>query len=85
MYVPGVKKRQERGLDETNLDQESILQLRLAKRYGHCGALVIRLVGMLSYDGHHIIGDNAFSSVQLASDLKVRKVPNDLVEIPKCD
>ena len=25
---------------------------------------------MLQYDGHHIIGDNAFSSVQLAVDLR---------------
>ena len=74
MYVPGVKKRKERGLDESNLDQESIMQLRLSKRYGHCGALAVCLVSMLTYKGHHIIGNNTFSSVQLALDLKTGKL-----------
>ena len=56
-HVPGKQKRKQRGLDETNLDEESLLQLRSQKRYGVQGALVMRLVGMLNNHGHHIVGD----------------------------
>ena len=77
------KKRKQRGLDEINLDKESILQLKLQKRYGVQGSLVMRLVGMLNYNGHHIIGHNAFSSAQLDLDLKRRQ--NKHFHIPKCD
>ena len=69
-HVPGKQKRMQRKLDETNLDQDACLQLKLQKRYGEQGAIVVRLASMLQYDGHHIIGDNAFSSVQLAVDLR---------------
>ena len=74
-HVPGKQKRMQRKLDETNLDKDACLQLKLQKRYGEQGALVVRLASMLQYDGHHIIGDNAFSSVQLAVDLRNGSVP----------
>ena len=60
----------QRKLDETNLDQDACLQLKLQKSYGEQGALVVRLASMLQYDGYHIIGDDAFSSVQLTVDLR---------------
>ena len=82
-HAPGKAKRQKRKLNEDNLDQDAILQLKLQKRYGEQGALVLRLCSKLRYSGHHIIGDNAFSSVQLASDLKMGKVP--IIHINKCD
>ena len=44
----------------------------------------MRLVSMLEYEGHHIVGDNAFSSVQLAVDLK-RGDGHNLLDIKKCD
>ena len=69
-HVPGMQKRVLRKLNETNLDEEACLQLRLQKPCGEQGALVVRLASILQYDGHHIIGDNAFSSVQLAVDLR---------------
>ena len=47
-----------------------MLQLRLQKRYDKQGALVMRLVSRLQYPGHHITENNAFTSVQLTSDLK---------------
>ena len=77
------KKRKERGLDETNLGEESILQLRLQKRYGVQGALAIRLDGMFNYYGQQIISDNALSSAQFALDLK--RGQNKLFHIPKCN
>ena len=80
-HVPGKAKRKARGLNETNLDNDAINQLTLQKRYGEQGALVIRLVSKLKYDGHHLIGDNAFSSIQLATDLKKGSVDN--IRIPK--
>ena len=83
-HVPGAKKRKQRGLNEHNLDAESLLHLKLQKRYGVQGAIVMRLVSMLDYEGHHIVGDNAFSSVQLAVDLK-RGDGHNLLEIKKCD
>ena len=43
----------------------------------------MRIVGMLNYNGHHIIGNNAFSSAQLALDSKCGD--NKLFHIPKCD
>ena len=61
-----------------------MLQLRLQKRYGRQGALVMRLVSRLQYSGYHITGDNAFSSVQLASDLKQGKADPEMY-IPACD
>ena len=82
-HVPGKQKRKQRGLDEINIDEEWLLQLRLQKRYGVQGALVMRLVGMLNNHGHHIIGDNAFSSAQLALDLK--RGDNKLFHITKCN
>ena len=42
-HVPGMQKRVLRKLNETNLDEEACLQLRLQKRYGEQGALVVRL------------------------------------------
>ena len=80
-HVPGKAKRKARGLNETNLDNDAINQLTLQKRYGEQGALVIRLVSKLKYDGHHLIGNNAFSSIQLATDLKKGSVDN--IRIPK--
>ena len=71
-------------MNEHNLDAESVLQLKLQKRYGAQGAIVMRLVLMLEYDGHHIIGDNTFSSVQLVVDLKQGN-GHGLLRIPKCD
>ena len=82
-HVPGKLKRQKRKLDESNLDKDACLQLKLQKRYGEQGALVVRLCSQLKYNGHHIIGDNAFSSVQLASDLKHGNVPG--MDVKKCD
>ena len=69
-HLPGKKKRQKRNLNEDNLDRESLNQLRLQGRYGEQGAILMRLVSRLKYAGHHIVGDNAFSSIQLATDLK---------------
>ena len=63
-------KKKKRNLTEENLDKENSLQLSLQKTYGEKGAIITRLVSKLKYNGHHIIGDNAFSSVQLALDLK---------------
>ena len=59
-HVPGKAKQLKRKLDETNLDRDACLQLKLQKRYGEQGALVIQLASKLIYNGHHIIGDNAF-------------------------
>ena len=69
-YISGKAKHKARSLNESNLDSDTINQLRLQKRYGEQGALVVRLVSKLKYEGHHLIGDNAFSSIQLAIDLK---------------
>ena len=80
-HAPGKAKRKARGLNETNLDNDAINQLKLQKRYGEQGALVVRLVSKLKYDGHHLIGDNAFSSMQLATDLKKGSIDN--ISIPK--
>ena len=80
-HVPGKAKRKARGLNKSNLDDDAILQLKLQKQYGEQVALVIRLVSKLKYKGHHLIGDNAFSSIQLASDLKKGSV--DIIRIPK--
>ena len=45
----------------------------------------MRLVSELKLNGHHIVGDNAFSSVQLAHDLKIGKVLLPNLTICKCD
>jgi len=74
-HVPGKQKRLKRKLDKTNLDKDTCLQSKLQKRYGEQGTLVIRLASYLTYNGHHIIGDNAFSSAQLAIDLRKGSVP----------
>ena len=37
--------------------------------------MVVRLYSKLEFGGHRIIGNNAFSSVQLALDLKAGSVP----------
>ena len=39
-HVPVKQKRKQRGLDEKNLNEELLLQLRLQKRYGVQGVLV---------------------------------------------
>ena len=83
-HIPGQAKRDSRGLTEDNLDANSVLQLKLQKQYGSQGAIVMQLVSMLEYHGHHIIGDNAFSSVQLVVDLEQGN-DHDLLWIPKCD
>ena len=72
-------------MNATNMDSDSLLQLNLQKRYGEQGAIVMRLASKLKYDGHHIIGDNAFSSVQLAVDLKIGRCSVKQNRIPKCD
>ena len=82
-HFPGKAKRQMRGLDATNLDDDAVLQLKLQARYGEQGALVVRLASKLQFSGHHIVGDNAFSSVQLASDLRNGTCP--ALRVPKCD
>ena len=82
-HLPGKEKRRQRRLDESNLDKENVLQLKLQKRYGEQGALVMRLANQLSFNGHEINGDNAFSSVQLALDLK--KGYCEYMNIKKCD
>ena len=69
-HVPGKAKRVARKLNETNLDHDALLQLKLQTRYGEQGAILLRLASRLSYTGHHIIADNAFSSIQLATDLR---------------
>jgi hypothetical protein len=82
-HVPGKDKRKKRKLDDTNLDLEALKQIELQSRYGECGALLVRLASKLKYNGHHIIGDNAFSSVQLAVDLKAGTVKG--MNVKKCD
>ena len=82
-HLPGKEKRKKRNLTEENLDKENRLQLSLQKRYGEQGAIIMRLVSKLKYNGHHIIGDNAFSSVQLALDLKKGVCPG--LRVPKAD
>ena len=72
-HVPGKEKRKKRGLNEQNMDRDSIIQLKLQKRYGEQGAIVMRLVSCLRNQVHHIIGDNAFSSVQLVHDMQKGK------------
>ena len=84
-HLPGKKKRQQRKMNATNMDSDSLLQLNLQRRYGEQGAIVMRLASKLKYDGHHIIGDNAFSSVQLAVDLKIGRCSVKENRIPKCD
>jgi len=74
-HVPGKQKRLKRKLEKTNLDKDTCLQLKLQKRYGEQEVLVIRFASYLTYNGHHIIGDNEFSSVQLAIDLRKGSVP----------
>ena len=83
-HLPGKEKRKKWGLNSENLDRESNLQLKLQARYGEQGAIVMRLVSKLKYEGHHIIGDNTFSSVQLAADLKAGYV-DPTFTIPKSD
>ena len=46
-HVPCKAKQVKRKLDETTLDKDVCLQLKLQKRYGEQGAIVIRLVSML--------------------------------------
>ena len=84
-HLPGKAKRKKRKMDEKNLCKENRLQLALQKRYGEQGALVMRLASELENDGHHIVGDNAFSSVQLATDLKCGKCPHPEINIRRCD
>ena len=67
-HTSSTRKGKKRNLTEENLDKENRLQSSLQKRYGEQGAIIMRLVSKLKYDGHHAISDNAFSSVQLASD-----------------
>ena len=67
-HLPGKEKRRKRNLTEENLDEANRLQLRFQKRHGEQRAIIVKLVLMLHYNGHHTIGNNAFSSVQLAAD-----------------
>lgn len=73
-HVPSKAKRIARKLNKTNLDHDSLLQLKLQTQYGEQGAILLRLASQLSYSSHHIIADNAFSSCQLATDLHWGKV-----------
>jgi hypothetical protein len=82
-HLPGKDKRKKRKLDATNLDLEALKQIELQSRYGECGALLVRLASKLKYNGHHIVGDNAFSSVQLDVDLKPGTVKG--LNVKKCD
>ena len=51
--MPSKAKHKACSLNESNLDSDAINQLRLQKRYGEQGALVVRLVSKLKYEGHH--------------------------------
>lgn len=74
-HVLGKQTRLKHKLDETNLDKDVYLQLKLQKWYCEQGALVVMLASYLTYIGHHIIGDNTFSLVQHAIDLRKGSVP----------
>jgi len=45
----------------------------------------MRLVSNLKYEGTHIIGDNAFSPVQVAHDPKKVKCPHPAISIGNHD
>ena len=84
-HLPGKAKRLKRGLHFKSLDNNNQVQLLLQEQYGEQGEILMRLVSELKLNGHHIVGDDAFSSVQLVHDLKIVKIPLQNLTICKCD
>ena len=80
-YEPSKAKRKARVLNKTNLDNNEINQLRLQKRHRKKSALVACLVSKLKHNEYHLIRNNAFSSIQLATDLKLGSVDN--IRVPR--
>lgn len=46
-HVPGKEKQKKQKLDETNLDKDALLQLKLQKCHGEQDALVVQLCSQL--------------------------------------
>ena len=68
-HCPGAEKRKRKGIKEEDLDAYCRGHIRRLKRYGEAGAILVALLLHLQTAGHHVYGDNAFSSAQVAYDM----------------